>query len=166
MKQNTVKADLSDLDEFLNALGKEYAVKVGLVGSKGGETHTDEDGENTDMDNASIGLIQEFGSIKNNIPPRSFLRMPIEEKQRDIVEEMQEYLDKDGNEKAVGKEFYERLGAAAVKAIDDAFSTGGFGKWVANKPETVAQKDSSAPLIDTGQLRRAVDYEVVRNKEA
>lgn len=161
MTQNTVTADLSDLNEFLDNIGRDYAVKVGLVGSKGSEEHEGSD----DMDNAAIGLIQEFGSVTNNIPPRSFLRMPIEEKQADIISEMQEYIDAEGGAQAVGKRFYERLGVAAVKAVQDAFSSGGFGQWPPNTDETAAKKGSSAPLIDTGQLRRAVDYEVVRNKE-
>ena len=62
--------------------------------------------------------------------------------------------------------------------VQEAFNTGGFGKWPANaditlkggwmrsssgKPFYVKPKKSTAPLIDTGQLRRAVSSEVAKS---
>lgn len=154
--------DTKGLDNLLKITkGKAFA-KVGILS---GTTQRDEQSSSEDksMTNVEIGVIHEFGSASQNTPPRSFLRMPLEEKS-DIITEagsdkgdlVTELAGGGGINAAV-----ERMGLAAEAIIQDAFSSNGFGKWAANSQATIARKGSSAPLIDTGQLRRAVTSEVV-----
>ena len=53
-----------------------------------------------------------------------------------------------------------RLGLFAETLVQRAFETSGFGQWPALQSSTVKAKGSSAPLIDTGQLRRSISSEV------
>ena len=113
------------------------------------------------ISNPELAVIQEFGSVTNKIPARSFIRMPIQEKRKDILayaasKQMSDLLLAGNKKKALGL-----LGLFAENVIQKAFDTGGFGKWAANAPRTVAQKKSSKPLIDTTQLRRAIWSKVV-----
>lgn len=157
-KQTKVTANLSALEGMLESLGGEYAVKVGLIGSGGSEIHDD-----SDATNAEIGLFQEFGTV--NIPPRSFLRLPLETKQKELMKGISKGAAKEAIEEGDIKHFYEILGIEAVGIVQDAFSSGGFGEWPPNAPSTVSAKGSSKPLINTGQLRRSVSYEVVKKSE-
>ena len=66
------------VDELNKAVNKiadyfdgSYSTSIGIIGSK--NTRPAEG----DIDNAGLGLVHEFGSIIRNIPPRSWLRMPI-----------------------------------------------------------------------------------------
>lgn len=144
--------NLTNLQKLAESLGKTAGVKVGILGSK-------DHREGGDFGNAEIGVLQEFGSITNNIPPRSFLRMPLETKKN----RLEEVIANSTEDIATGdlKKVLTKVGFEAEAIIDDAFRTGGFGNWAPNAPETVAKKKSSRPLIDTGQLRRSITSKVV-----
>lgn len=157
-KQTTIKADLSQLEDMLKKLGGEYVCRVGLIGSKGSEQH-----EGTELTNATVGLYNEFGT--ENIPVRSFLRLPLETKQRDIVQGMAKGKAQEAIKEGDIKRFYEIMGLKAVEIIQEAFSTQGYGNWPPNAPSTIKQKGSSSPLINTSQLRRSVDFDVVKKSE-
>ena len=62
-----------------------------------------------------------------------------------------------GKKDRVMREF----GFACEDAILAAFKSGGFGTWEKLKPSTVKRKGSTAILIDTVQLRRAVASQVI-----
>jgi phage gpG-like protein len=86
--------------------------------------------------------------------------MPLRIMSKHIMEETAEGADKllrDGNVKMV----LTRMGIACEKAIQEAFRSSGFGTWRENAPSTIQRKGSSAPLIDTGQLRRSITSKVV-----
>ena len=165
--------NLDKLHKFVKGIGQNMVVKVGILGDKnarptGAET------------NASIGLVHEMGSFKRHIPQRSFLRMPLFEKSAEIIKEASIGADKllaEGNK----LKLMERLGAACVGQIDEAFATKGFGEWTgkkANKKATIRaklrrggfkgakleaamkMKDNDSPLIDTGELRRSISSKV------
>src|SRR5690606_9071336 len=130
------------------ALPKDDIVKVGVLAADNAR----DDG----FGNAEIGLNQEVGSLSRNIPARSWLRMPIEEKQKDLVKFLQTDRAQELAEELDFETLLELLGLKAEGIIDEAFRTGGFGKWAANAPATIAAKGSSNPLIDKSELRRAV----------
>lgn len=172
-KQTTIKADLSQLEDMLKKLGGEFSVKIGIIGSAASETYPD-----SDATNAEVGLYNEFGTER--IPPRSFLRMPLEMHQKDLVKAMGKGEAKERIKSGDVKGFYDALGLAALEIVDQSFPTGGYGSWEANaeitvkggwmtstsgKPFYVKGKKSSAPLIDTGQLRRSISYQVVKKSE-
>lgn len=159
--QTRITADLSKLEELVKELGGQYVARVGILGAKAAEPHEGAQG----MTNSELGVIHEFGSISRNIPARSFLRMPVETKQKDIVQAMGSYKVKNLLENGQIKYVYRFLGLYAESFIKQAFSSGGFGRWAPNKPSTVAQKGSDKPLIDTAQLRRSITSDVVKKSE-
>lgn len=115
------------------------------------------------IDNASLGAVHEFGSKKRNIPPRSFLRMPLED---DFDAELEKSAaDKDFCELMVKdpNAFLNRLGQKALKVVQNAFNNGGSSqtKWTALKPKYAKTKNVNMILVETSQLRDSVSYEVV-----
>ncbi len=149
-------ANFKGLNDLKNAFKENLVVKVGILA-----------GQNTRDDtatNAAIGAVHEFGSFTKNIPARSWLRMPIQAKKKEIQADILNARKRIGEELLDGSslELYNILGLSAEKAIQGAFETNGYGKWKANSPSTVKQKGSSSTLIDTGQLRGAVLSKVVK----
>ena len=105
-----------------------------------------------------VGTWHEFG--RGNNPIRSFLRVPFDIKKKDIDKFVEEQFSdvlegKKDTEKALGL-----IGLFATNISKKAFTTRGYGTWAPLEPETIEEKGSSAPLIDTGILRRAINFEV------
>lgn len=151
-----VKTNLKPLNIFIKNLKKPIGIKIGILGNTNAREGND------GLTNAEVGVKQEFGSISENIPARSFLRMPLEKKGQQIQEaftrpDVQKQMLAGEPEKAL-----ELIGAVAVGIIDDAFRTSGFGEWKPNSPVTIAKKKSSKPLIDTRQLEQSITYQVVK----
>ena len=114
------------------------------------------------LTNAELGFIQEYGKrLAPRIPARSWLMMPLRVKAQIIFRYVGLKLHQSVKEHNT-KKLFTGLGVAAVKAIQQAFDTSGFGTWEPNAPSTQAKKGSASPLIDTGQLRRAVTFQVVK----
>ena len=158
--QTRVVADLSELEALVKELGGQWVARVGILGSNAMEQH-----EDTDLTNSQLGVIHEFGSLSRNIPARSFLRMPVELKQKEIVQSMASYRTKSALENGNIKRVYKDLGLYAEGFVKQAFSSGGYGQWAPNKPATIAAKGSDKPLIDTSQLRRSITSDVVKKSE-
>lgn len=155
-----IKTDISQLQEMIRKLGSGYAARVGLIGGKAGQKHKAKPGE-APLTNVEIGVVQELGSETRHIPARSFLRMPIEVNKKEIVRFV-------GGTKMKGlimdgkiKEAFTLLGIFGEKIVQEGFETRGFGRWVPNAQRTIDEKGSDSPLIDEGQLRRAVSSDVV-----
>ncbi len=153
--KSSVKIDFTGLDDLKKQIGKRFYTKVGLLGNTAGRKNGEA------MDNPSLGVTQELGTLDGKIPPRSWLRFPLEYKMKDIVEFLQSKPMRAEIARGNIKQFMKLWGTKAEKVIKSAFESGGFGTWAANKPSTIAAKGSSAPLIDTSQMRRAVDSKVV-----
>lgn len=147
------KNDFSGLHKLAKSLEGLGVVRLGLFGEKASRSTGGE------VTNPELGAIHELGSATRGIPPRSFLRMPLQARAGEIVRRASRGMDKllaEGN----GKQVLENLGAAAMQAIMAAFKSSGFGTWAPNRPATARRKGSSKPLIDTGALRRAVTWQV------
>lgn len=102
-----------------------------------------------------------------HIPARSWLYEPIKSPEfRKLIydwvgdeEIFKEYADKD-----VMRELAEIIGNAGLWKIQEAFNNGGInGEWPANSPFTIASKGSSKPLIDNGDFRKQISFEVEEN---
>ncbi len=160
MKPGIVKYDMSGLNNFIKALddsGK-YRIRVGVLGSKVNRKKGD-----TTQTNAEIGFKHEYGSYEENVPQRSFLRMPMHEK----MEEILEMVRMAGNILtllAAGnfKQIYKLLGVACESIIGDAFETSGFGNWKPLSEYTIERKiqHNPDPLINTRQLQRSITSKV------
>ena len=183
IKININKGKIKNL---IDGLGDKKAVKVGLIAGKGGDDLVSED-----MDLAGIGAVQEFGATIQvtdkmrawlhynglhlkastttiNIPVRSFLQMPLEDRKRLLnnikkgldFEDFIEYVEKTGDLQSLAV----MIGAGAVETINEAFATDGFGNWQPNNPFTIERKKGKEkPLQNSGDLRRKITYEVIDN---
>lgn len=201
MRLNKTKVNFNRLAKVIEEFDKKYSIKVGIIGDVAYQQH-----EHTDMTNADLGAIHEFGATINvtdemrgyfwneygihksnkpiNIPERSFLRASLltNEGRRAIIKEViknneavAELVKKPtGDEadtayreaikKVVNPEMIaNQIAIAALSRVQEAFKTDGFGKWQRTSDFTREHRfgDASNPtLVDTGQLRDSITFEV------
>ncbi len=167
-------------DRKLTALGRELRafknarVRVGILG---GEKTSRYDIEKTNQDklnNPTLGAIHEFGSKLRNIPARSFLRMPLtlflpKRIQQIGVAVWRALVVQSGALLAL-----KQLGVAAENTVQEAFQTGGFGRWPKwstsyarwrmryerARSKVIGPLQPGSLLILSGQMRRAVTSRV------
>lgn len=155
LNSRVIKSDFSKLNLFIKGLETKAKVRIGLFGNKANR-------EEGSMTNPEIGAVQELGSISRNIPPRSFLRVPILQNAAKIVARVKSssaVLLVQGNIKMV----MARLGISCEQEVQKAFDLSGPG-WPALKDPTRRGKNpqgDAKPLVDTRQLRAAVTSKVV-----
>lgn len=171
MKQTKISFNLDGLEDIKKQVGNTYRTRVGIIGNKAAQNHLLENRgykenrthKTSTISNSELGLIQMFGSITNGIPPRDFLLMPLITKHREIIQAFGSGSIRDAFARGDYKKMFVLLGIKAEEIVQNAFETGGFGQWAPNETATINRKGSSSPLIDTGQLRRAVTSDVVSN---
>lgn len=178
MKGMRITVDkLADVVSNINALLKQDV----LVGIPASET---ERKAGDPISNAELGYIHENGSPANNIPARPFLVPGVANASEDIEQQMRKAADAALNGQR--RKISERLNAAGMVARDsvkDEINSGDFAplsdatlKARAARGRKGAQAElasraagnapdnaNARPLIDTSQLRNAVNY-VVRDK--
>lgn len=158
-----VKLDVSKMKTLLKFLqGGMPGIKVGIMGQKNAR-------KGDIPSNAEIGFTNEFGKMTGHpkIPARSFIRVPLNSHFYDKLVSKKS-LTKDEFEKAVqsgqADQFAKKVGIVAEETIQEAFATRGWGKWAPNKPSTIKRKGSDSPLIDTGELRRSISSELIKDE--
>ena len=109
---------------------------------------------------ATLLALHVLGAPSRGIPQRDPLRPP-------LIANAQRYTDllAVGLKNALAngtdpKIVYEKIGIVATNDVKDYFITGNFK---ALSEKTIKAKGSSKPLLDTGELRNSISYEV-RNK--
>lgn len=137
--------NLAGFEALRKGLSAGQYVKVGVFGDHKAARTSGEP-----ITNPELAVIHEFGSITAHIPPRSFLRMPIQEKRNDVLKygasrKIADLLKAGDKKKALAL-----IGVFAENVIQQAFDTGGFGKWASLKHR------AGKILVDTGQLRRSI----------
>lgn len=140
--------------EQLKALARQLKntgkyVKVGLPDSNHKGSH---------LTIAQIGMIHEYGAPGAGIPERPFLAVSIKKSEGDIIRLNRVNLKMILNNMTTFDKALEQLGLMAQGMIQAYIPVGDF---VPLRPETIARKGSSGPLIDTGQMRQSVSYVVV-----
>ena len=107
--------------------------------------------------------IQSHGSPLWHVPPRPVLEPSIEANKGPIAKQLQgaALAAMDGNPQEVDNALH-KAGMVAENAAKAWFENPQNG-WPPNSPRTIAQKGSDSPLIDTGEMRKAITY-VVREK--
>lgn len=142
----SLKDNLKKLQNYAQTIDdvKNKAIYVGLPKEKATKTY--EDGASI----IEIGAIHEFGI--DNIPQRSFLRVPFAENKKEIDAFIQKRFEMSGKEIAHMKAL-EQIGVFAEGISKRSFVK---NNWKANSPYTIARKGSSKPLIDTGNLRNSI----------
>lgn len=159
MGEVNIKFDDGELKKLTKLFkNMNYVVKVGILGGKYVET----DDNKTPQTVALVGMVQEFGSIKNNIPERSFIRKPLKRHLQQEIEKSRTLKEAIFNTRESYKAKYNILGVIAQNIITDSFKNLGDGNWIPNAPATIKRKGSSQPLIDTGRLRKSITYEILK----
>lgn len=171
-KSANLEFDFTALNRFVRLMDTagEFVVKVGIFGNKNARGATSSTPAKngglrkvfkvpSTKTNAEIGLIHEIGMPSQGIAQRSFLRMPLQVKSKEILADAfigAPELLRQGNVRGI----LARLGIACEKWIQMAFASGGFGQWKPDSQFTVKMKGSASPLIDTAQLRRSISSQV------
>ena len=163
-----INIDITKLDKLIKNTKylNEHIVKVGVLGGnyKQNKQHKNKINKKPKISNksktiASIGLIQELGSITLKIPARSFIKEPLNDNLTKKIKELSNINNKlyrlllNNPNKLL-----DVLGLMGKNIIQDSFI---HNDWLPNSPITIQKKKSSKPLIDTGLLRKSIDYEVI-----
>lgn len=107
--------------------------------------------------NAEIALVHEFGSPAMNIPERSFLRSTVDANR----EAYHKAIERIAQHKLDGKDTSQEIERLGLRGAADVKRTIQAGIDPPLKPETIARKGSSKPLVDTGQLISSIAHRVV-----
>lgn len=150
---SNIKIDLSGLQQLDKFLSSQKQAHLGIFQS--------EDARDDKNSNVAIGAKHEFGSFSENIPQRSWLRMPVKVKANDIAGNTAIAIKNNlTNPKGVDI-VAKSIGVAGLGVIQEAFDTKGFGQWKPNSPATIAAKGGkNTPLIEKAELRQAVTFSV------
>jgi hypothetical protein len=132
---------------------RKLQVKVGLLGTG---KNTRQKGEAT---NVEIGLVHEFGSPKQGIPERSFIRSTFDARRAEYAAMARRLLPAVISGRSDARR---ALGLIGAKASADIKNTVTQGPHIPPplKPATVARKGSDRPLVDTNQMVNAVAWAV------
>lgn len=145
---------------------RELTSKEVLIGipAEGADRTPDTDEPNP-PNNAVIGYRLEFGAPEDNLPPRPHLLPAVEEIEGKAVER----LRKAGEQALSGKpeeaeKALHAVGLMGQSAVRAKITNGPFAPLspVTLKRRKAKGRTGEKPLIDTGQLRRAHTYVVVR----
>ena len=104
--------------------------------------------------NAMIAMVHEFGI---NVPERSFLRSTVLEQADKYARIFATNIPDAIKNGTPAYEAYSRLGTIAMNDVRLKIASGEFA---ALAPATIKRKKSSKPLIDTGNLRQSINYEI------
>ena len=154
--ETKISINLSGLEEIKKQVGNTYRTRVGVLGSDAARN------SDSGINNATLMLIQMFGSVSRNIPARDPLFQPLIRHRRELIRALGGGKSKDAFARRDFKKLFQLLGVAAEAIVQNAFETSGDGQWPPNKPATIRAKGSSKPLINTAQMRRAVSSDVVK----
>jgi hypothetical protein len=138
-----MKRILRDLDA---AAG--WQVTVGVHGENAGDR-----GDFTEIDNVALAAIHEFGAPGAKIPERSFLRTAFDKNVKKYVLVLLDGARRIVSGKGTAKQ---AVGLAGEVAVADVVNLINAGIDPPNAPATIAEKGSSTPLVDTGQLKQSI----------
>lgn len=165
MKFGSDSFDSSGLEDVIKLLKKsKLNIKIGILGGDSDRTEENDSEDSKEVkeypDNATIGMWHELGN--EHLPSRSWLRMPLStmlaKKLKASGAFDKKTMDEVLKEKSFEK-YAKKIGIAGEECIQEAFDTGGFGKW---KPSDMSGKKNEQTLVETQQLRNSVTSEVTK----
>lgn len=153
-----VELKLDGLENLLKALKQPRPPRV-RIGILGDGARADQEGGPT---NATIGAAHEFGT--SSVPMRSFLRVPLAEHLNKRLA-ASGLLDKKAMRDVIASgslvPWLYKVAVIGEGIVQEAFDSGGFGKWPELKEETLHRKKVHQILVETTQLRNSITSEVV-----
>lgn len=144
------------LDETIKLAGA--TIRVGWVGTTALEQHG-----KSGLNNAEIATVNEFGSTDGHVPARHALRTTFEKdpkRGRDKLAEGVKQMVMQGKPARTALRLVGRWGKTVVRAEMKKDLP------PPNAASTIRQKQSGDTLIDTGKLRDAVRYQIVKNSSS
>lgn len=138
--------------ESFKELSKKPSVKIGVL-EKSGE-HKNPNSEEP-LTVVEVATFNEFGT--ETIPERSFIRATVDQNFEDYVEKSKTLQNKVVMQELDVKKALSILGEQIQADIVNAINTGIEPE---NSPTTIAAKGSSKPLVDSGQLKQSIRYQV------
>jgi len=136
-------------------------VSVGILEPQASEPHIGKKGQDV-FPTATLGWLHEFG--EQGQKERSFIRWPLQD---DFNTEWHRFYTDAAllNILLTNKsKFWDIIGKAALRAIDNSFKQGGSTKrkWPELNPRYALTKTSDFILVETAKLRRSITYQVKR----
>lgn len=141
------------LKAFLSSAGSK-SVKAGVMSGNAQRDGSEE------LTNVDVAYIHEFGSLENSIPERSFVRAPFSKNREKYLDTLAAVVEKSFSGKMKPAKGLELIGAQMAADMQNEIRR---GIPPANAPSTVARKNSSKPLIDTGQLVNSITWAVTKD---
>lgn len=139
----------------------QYHVRVGVLSSRGGaQPAAGTEKVTQSITLAELAAIHEFGSPKAGIPERSFIRSTLMRRVRNELVDLCAKLAKQIISQGFDvKRAYGLLGSWASAEVKKTITTTDIPPPL--NAQTIRQKGSSRPLVDTGQLLNSITYEIV-----
>lgn len=107
----------------------------------------------------SQGLHLKASTKQINIPERSFIRSSYDQEKDKIISRANKLLEKVLKLELPVQTFFELLGEYIVGVMQGYLTD---LSDPSNHPFTIARKDSTNPLIDSGRMRQAITHKVVK----
>ena len=127
------------------------------VGFPAGQEHKDEDGKHSKYTVAQIAAVHEFGAPAAGIPERPFMRTALQVGRQKFIQLNRQNLLAMVRGGMTAEQALGQLGAMAQGEVQREIAQGTFAPL---KTETIKRKGSDRPLIDTGQMRQSVTWEI------
>lgn len=105
---------------------------------------------------ATVAKINEYGSMDGKIPPRPFMRQTLN-RHNNFKEEVKNVLQETLTLSKTFNSLFKKLGIKGMQEIQKEITAGEFKE---NADYTIKKKNSSKPLMDSGQLRQNVSWRV------
>ena len=156
----------NDLRRALAAVGR-IRVVVGIRGAKGSEkgarTRKGADGSETttadSIDLVGIAAVHEYGTTDGHVPARPYLGPTVDSNRAKYMQELESAV---GNAIDGDTDIDTGLGLIGLRVVKDTQQTINTMTDPPLAERTIAEKGSSALLIDTGRLIQSIDSEVRR----
>ena len=150
---------ITDFGKYLQNMmaqlkGKPY-VKTGFPPNKFNTPHKQKKGSHVPISVGEVAVAMNFGT--STIPARPFLTGTAEATKTQMRAFMKREIQKIAKGESAPAESLSRIGAYQVGLIQKTISS---NMPPPNSPATIARKGSSTTLIDSGQMRQTVTYEV------
>lgn len=147
------------LAQEIDDLFSESMVKIGVLGKFDERKRSSDDGS-SGVTVGQVAIIHEFGT--STIPERSFLRSTWREEEKKLFDTLRKILKgMKGNAGNKQKMALEKLGNYMVGRVKKKFTN---NDWPDLEDPTRGGKNkggNATPLVDTGQLRASITYEVI-----
>lgn len=107
----------------------------------------------------TIGIFVSSSTDYIIIPKRPFMRTAFDTKEKQLQRAGLIWYKQLLEGKITLKQFLDKLGVLHTNQIKTTITS---FNWKANHPRTIAQKNSSKPLIDSGEMRNSIEHRIVR----